>query len=98
MGQDLNSLSGEQMDERKTRSACSSSAVLDLFVSLSFPCLTHSNFGWYLYVPPVAATGPGQCSLFQGVHGLVTGSNGRRGNVSFKAGIGKQYFYGNGFI
>lgn len=76
MGQDLGSIPGEQMDEKESKSACSCSAALDLSISLFSPSLTHSNFGWYLYVPQVAAAAPGQGSLSQGVHGLATGSNG----------------------
>jgi len=81
MGQVVNSFPGEQMDERETKSTCSISVILDLFISLSFSCLTCSNFGWYLYVPPVAAAGPGQSLLMWGVHGLVTGSNEITGNT-----------------
>lgn len=52
MEQDLNSFSGEQMDERgRPEAPVALSVVLDLIIPLSFPGLTRSNFGWYLYVP-----------------------------------------------
>lgn len=45
VGQNLDSIPGEQMDEKECKSVYSCSAALDLSRSLFCPSLSHSNFG-----------------------------------------------------
>lgn len=59
---------------------------------LCSPSLKHANFGWYLCVPHVAAAAPGQGSLSQGVHGLATGCNEIRGNISSNGVLASSIF------